>query len=229
LWRWGLLLLLFKSKRKIKIKIKIRYSKRLAVLILLAMLLVVFLAPDWVLPPFARYLDVSESPRPVDYVLVLNGDPETRPFAAAALVKTGLAKKVLLTSQRIATESATVQDGAMPSELEITRRVLELRGVPKDAIQILPGDITSTAEEAAALAIFLEANPEATVGIVTNAFHTRRARMAFQRLLGEHAARVAFFGIPRDGADPDSWWRHAHGCGVHLSEYCKLPYYWLKY
>jgi len=50
-----------------------------------------------VLPPLARFLDVSQTPRATDYVLVLNGDPETRPFAARPWFGWSV-KEVLLTA-----------------------------------------------------------------------------------------------------------------------------------
>lgn len=214
--------------RPVKGRIR-RWIKHLILLVVLGGLLLVWLAPAWVLPPLARWLDVSEALRPVHYVLVLNGDPETRPFAAAALVRAGLAREVLLTRQLLAMESSTVQRGTMLSELEITKKVLLIRGVPDNAIRVLPGEITSTVDEARELASFLETRPHTTVAVVTNNFHTRRARMIFAKMLGESASRVSFIGVPRDGAEEDSWWRTSHGCTVHLSEYCKLPYYWVRY
>ncbi len=202
---------------------------RLACLAMVACLLTVAVAPGAVLPPVARLLDVSEAPRPVDYVLVLNGDPETRPFAAAALVNANYAHRVLLTRQELTLESASVQVGDAPSELEIARRVLRERGVTQDAIEVLPGEIAGTADEARALAAFLEEQPNATVAVVTNSFHTRRARLVFNRALGARAGQVYFVGVPREGAEEGSWWRTPHGCTVYLSEYAKLPYYWLRY
>jgi uncharacterized SAM-binding protein YcdF (DUF218 family) len=202
---------------------------RLTCLAIVACMLTVAIAPGVVLPPLARFLDVSEAVRPVDYVLVLNGDPETRPFAAAALVNANYAHCVLLTRQELTLESASVQDGETPSELEITRRVLRRRGVPDDAIEVLPGEIGGTADEARALAAFLEGEPDAKVAVVTNSFHTRRARLVFNRALGARAGQVYFVGVPREGAEEASWWRTPHGCTVYLSEYAKLPYYWLRY
>jgi len=207
----------------------LRWLKRLACLVVVVGVLLVWLAPGWVLPPLARFLDVSQTPRATDYVLVLNGDPETRPFAAAALVRAGLVKEVLLTRQRLTLESDAVQDGAMPSELEITRRILRARGVEESAIRILPGEITATADEAQELASFLADHPKATATVVTNSFHTRRARMIFRKKLGDDAGRVFFVGVPREGVDEDLWWQTSHGCGVYLTEYPKLVYYWLRY
>src|SRR5262245_21891347 len=86
-----------------------RWGVRLIVMTLLALVATVWLAPERVLPSVGRFLDVSEPPRRVDYVLVLNGDPNARPFAAAALVKAGLAREVLLTPQQLTLESSAVQ------------------------------------------------------------------------------------------------------------------------
>lgn len=207
----------------------VRWAKWLFGLALLGGLLLVFQAPGWVLPPVARWLDVSEEPAAVDYVLVLNGDPETRPFAAAALVKARLAKGVLLTRQRLSLESGSVRQGAMPSELEITRGVLKARGVSEKDVQVLPGEIGSTADEARALAVWLKQQPEARVTVVTNGFHTRRARWVFRRALGEDAGRVNFVGVPRDGVDENTWWRTPRGCLVYLSEPAKFLYYRLAH
>ena len=61
---------------------------------------------------------------------MLNGDLETRPFAAAALVRTGLAKRVLLTRQKLSLESGSVRAGAVPSELEISAGFCGCAGCP---------------------------------------------------------------------------------------------------
>ena len=206
-----------------------RWTFRLTLVLLLTAVVAIWLAPQSVLPPVATFLDVSDPYEPTDYVMVLNGDPEVRPFAAAAFIKAGLAPEALLTRQRLAIESASVQDGLMLSEFEITRKILLHRGVPEKSIRVLPGEITSTAEEAQDLAGFLREHPEATVTVVTNAFHTRRARLVFQRTLGEQASRVRFAGLPRDDADENFWWRTTGGCNVYVTEYLKLVYYWFRY
>jgi len=206
-----------------------RWVKRLALILPACVLLAVWVTPGWVLPPLAHFLDVSGLPCPVDYVLVLNGDPDIRPFAAAALVRAGLAREVLLTRQRLELEPDSVRQGTMLSELELTRRVLRARGVKAEAIHVLPGEIGATADEARELASFLADRPGATVAVVTNSFHTRRARMVLRRMLGSDAERVMFVGVPREGIDENSWWRTGHGCVVYLTEYPKLLYYWVRY
>ncbi len=117
----------------------------------------------------------------------------------------------------------------MPSELELTRRILRARGVEGSAIRTLPGEITATADEARELATFLAEHPGTTATVVTNSFHTRRARMIFRKMLGADAGRVFFVGVPREGVDEELWWQTPQGCGVYLTEYPKLVYYWLRY
>lgn len=202
-----------------------RWLMRATLALVVGAVFVTWLAPSTVLPPLARYLDVSDAPRKVDYVLVLNGDPETRPFAAAALVKAGLAQTVLLTPQRLALESSSVREGSMPSELQILKAILRARGVGESAIEVLPAEITNTADEANALAAFLDTQPMATVAVVTNTYHTRRARRTFARRLGDAAERVSFLGVPADDATQDDWWRTARGCTTYLTEYGKSLYY----
>lgn len=206
----------------------LRWTARLALLAFVIVVGVVWLAPQWVLPPLASYLDVSEAPTATDYVLILNGDPETRPFAAAAIVKAGLAREILIGRQEIGLESADVQDGRILTELDITRRVLHARGITDERITVLPGTIGNTWGEAQALATFLDEHPGESVTVVTNGFHTRRARGIFRRVLGARAESVHFVGVPRDGVDAGTWWRTRHGCVVYLTEYAKVAWYLVR-
>lgn len=49
-------------------------------------------ARGYLLPTLARWLDVGVAPQPADYLFVLPGGEDTRPFVAAALVKAGYAR-----------------------------------------------------------------------------------------------------------------------------------------
>jgi uncharacterized SAM-binding protein YcdF (DUF218 family) len=162
----------------------------------------------------------------VDYVLVLGGDAETRPFAAAALVKAGLAQQVLLTKT---IELPETEDQATLHERDVMQKVLKKRGVPEDRINVLPGEVTSTFDEARTLAAFLREHPESSVAIVTNGFHTRRARWIFRRQLPDAADRLHFLSVPRDGVDEATWWQTDAGLALYLGEYCKFAYYWVRY
>ncbi len=64
-------------------------------LVIATLLLLLAFALAWaarfsILAAMGRWLDVAQRPRPAEYVMVLTGDGDTRPFAAAALIKAGL-------------------------------------------------------------------------------------------------------------------------------------------
>jgi uncharacterized SAM-binding protein YcdF (DUF218 family) len=178
-----------------------------------------YLAAPWFLGWAGRFLDVSEPPRRADYVFVLGGGPETRPFAAAALLRAGLARRALFATVKLSPEA---EDGLWPADHEVTRRVLLARGVRPADIVIFPEECDSTEDEARVLACFLEAEPEATVTVVTSDYHTRRTRLLFRRALGPQQGRVHFVAAPVDGVDAGNWWRTEKGLVVYVNEYFKL-------
>ena len=123
-----------------------------------------------------HWLDVGEPPRAAEYVMVLNGDENTRPFVAAALLRAGLARCVLVAEVAPPPEAI---DRVLPPDHEINRQVLLHCGVADRDIAILPAAARTTYDEAVALAAFLRDRPKRRVLIVTSDCHTRRSRWAF--------------------------------------------------
>jgi uncharacterized SAM-binding protein YcdF (DUF218 family) len=167
----------------------------------------------------AQFLDVSEPPEDTDYVLVLGGGSDTRPFVAAALVNAGLAHKVLVPRVQ---QSPEVEHGLLPAEQDLTSRVLRARGVLSRDIILLDGECASTRDEALALGRFLDDRPNETVMVVTTTYHTRRARGIFRSILGERASRLRFVAAPTDGFDAHNWWQFEEGFVTYTNEYVKL-------
>ena len=186
----------------------------------------VYLLHPLLLPAAANWLDVSEPPQASDDVLVLGGEPNVRPFVAAALYDAGLAKRVLIPKVK---RTGDAEGSTFPSEQEVIRRVLLKRGVPDEAIVPLPDEVDSTADEAASLGRYLDDNPERTVTVVTTCYHTRRVRWIFRKQLGPRAERLRFVGGPTDGYDTSNWWRSEDGCCRYANEYLKLAFYLVQY
>lgn len=203
-----------------------RLLSRLLLLALAVALLLLYAGRKQILSAAARFLDVSDPPQATDYVMVMGGDQETRPFAAAALLNAGLARKALVARIKPYGDSL---DGIIASEQEIIRSVLVAQGASPDAIVILDKECASTFDEACALAKFLESEPRSSVTVVTSCYHTRRVRLIFRKTLGEHAARVRFLGAPTDGFDATNWWHFESGLIAYLNEYLKLAFYKLRY
>jgi uncharacterized SAM-binding protein YcdF (DUF218 family) len=173
-----------------------------------------------------RWLDVGRGPRPADYVMVLGGGVTTRPFAAALLVKRHLAREVLVPRQW---NDAEAVHWTVPPEQELTRQVLLRRGVPASRIHLIGEGVVSTFDEALALAGFLRTRPSARVMVVTDDFHTRRARWALARVVEHPADRLTIIAIAGDDFTPENWWRTSAGRLQVTGEYWKLLYYQFRY
>ncbi|HVA49265.1 MAG TPA: YdcF family protein [Pirellulales bacterium] len=193
---------------------------------MLALLTAAWLGRAWILPRAARWLNVGEAPRPCDYVLVLPGGEETRPFVAAALVKAGLARKGLV--PRVI-GSPDTDDGIERPAHEIIRDVLVLRGVPRNDVVLLGTNSASTYSDALALRELLLGRPGSTVAIVTHDYHTRRARWVFRKVLADRADDIYLVAAPVDDYDERNWWQSRQGAGTYLGEFAKLAGYLVWY
>lgn len=174
----------------------------------------------------AAWLDVGQPPVKTDYAFALGGNVETRPFVAAALYRAGFADELLVVRMR---RSPAVEAGLFPPHHEMYRRVLLHEGVAEKDIQLIGDACDSTFDEAAAVGEWLEQHPSATLTVVTDHFHTRRARFIFRQELGDKVSRVHFVSAPVDYFTPDNWWRIANGFATYTSEYMKLLFYFFRY
>jgi len=181
---------------------------------------------DRLLPLAARWLDVSDTPRPTDYAMVLPGEQNVRPFVAAALVRTGYAREVLVPTNKTAPK---VDEGIRPPIHEVIRRVLQYRGVPPEAILILDAKTSGTFSDVQALADFLEKAPGASVSVVTSDYHTRRTRLALAQVLGDRLARVTLVSAPTEKFTDQNWWKCSEGFIAIAGEHLKLAYYVSRY
>jgi uncharacterized SAM-binding protein YcdF (DUF218 family) len=193
--------------------------------VVLAIFAGLYLSRSWILPPIARFLDVSAPPQRTAAVMVLGGGSDVRPFIAAALVNAKLADKVLVAPIKLSPEA---EDGMAEPEHEIIVKVLLARGVSRANIVLLPATVDSTYDEAQALANYLDQNPDCSVSVVTTSWHTRRARWIFDRTLAERSCQVHFVAAPSERFDENNWWTTEDGIFI-ADEYLKLGYYFFKY
>ena len=186
----------------------------------MAMIFVAYIAREWLLSSAGHWLNVAVPlAEPVDDLLVLGGDSETRPLAAAAIIRAGLAQRVLVPQVKA---SGDVIDGIFPPPHEIVRQVLLQSGVGPDQIQLLPMEVDSTDREAQCLSDHLQRHPGLRVAVVTNDYHTRRTRLVFSRVCGPYAASLSIVGAPTDGYNPTNWWQYESGFVQYVNEYLKL-------
>lgn len=197
-----------------------------AVILLLAVLALTFRSQ--ILNGVADYLIVSDRLQPADVIVLLNSEVNTRPFRASELYKQGLAPLILIARSE---STPTVDLGLVPNDTDISVAVMEKLGVPAGKIIILPfpGGVTSTFDEASAVRQYVAAHQTRRIILVTSAFHTRRARWTFGKVLAGLPVTVEMVAVPYASFDQTNWWKNETGLITLNNEYIKWFYYLFKY
>ena len=197
-----------------------------ALLVLLVVLAFAFRSQ--ILTGIADYLIVNDKLQPADVIVVLNSDVNTRPFRASELYQQGLAPLIVIARSE---STPTVDLGLLPNDTDISVAVMEKQGVPANKIIVLPfpGGVTSTFDEAYATRQYIVAHQTHRIILVTSAFHTRRARWVFEKILAGLPVKLEMVAVPYAGFDQTNWWKNEAGLIALNNEYIKLFYYLYKY
>lgn len=174
------------------------------------------------------FLVINDALESSDVIYVLNGDPNARPLQAARLFKEKLAPRVFIAR---AASSPLNELHVMPNTTDMAVAAMERLGVPESGITVLQmaKGVRSTYDEAALLRVYMEQSHMRRAIIVTSAFHTRRARWIFRRLLPENHFKVMMSATPDPKYNEGNWWRSEDGIIACNNEYLKLAYYWVHY
>ena len=174
-----------------------------------------------ILSTFAGFFRVND-PAPSEAIVLLLGGADHRPNTAAALYRRGVAPVVLLGTalRTIAGES---------DETLVTANALETLGVPRSAIVILPGTVTSTREEAASVSRYAATHPMRRITVVTTAFHTARARWVFRKVLRNQGIDVRMAAATSPHYNEADWYKTDEGLLAYFNEAFKTIYYRVRY
>lgn len=161
-----------------------------------------------------------------DVLVVLGGGVNFRPFAAARLYREGWAPKVVATNVKT-THSEKLK--LTPSETELCHRVLLEKGVPENALEFVGSEVSSTQEEAVAVADWAKTHGVKTLVVPTELFHTRRVGWCLARQLRGSGIAVKTRAIRTPEYAVDNWWKSEQGLIAFQNEVVKQIFYWLKY
>lgn len=154
------------------------------------------------------WLLVEDSLEPAGAVVVLGGQVPFRAMEAAAVYHQGLVSQVWVT------QGATGDEDSALAELRIERppedsysvMVLLRSGVPDSAIRVLPRRTDSTASEVCVISAAAKSADTPRVILITSKYHTRRVRVLWKSLVGDHPQAIVRFAA-RDPFEPEHWWR----------------------
>lgn len=175
---------------------------------------------------FAQAWAVNEPVSQADVVVVLSGDPDHRPAAAAALWRDGVARRFLLTQVEPTWRRRL---GLTPSDSELYLKLLESAGVSASSLSLVGDNVGSTWDEARAFRRWAETNDVSTAAVLTHAFHARRTRWIFRKELDGLGVALRVIGQQTPAVSTTNWWRTEQGLIMMQNEWIKYLYYRLKY
>ncbi len=183
-------------------------------------------------PHLATYLIVSRPLAKADAIIVLSGSAvyKERTRKAAELYKQGISQRILITNDgEFSGWSQTEQTN--PRFFELERRDLIANGVAPEAIEVLPGVVSGTDDEARAVAAENDARPLQTLVIVTSPYHTRRALRTFDNILTGRGVEIGIEHPPPGelSPNPNYWWLAARGWQMVAMEHLKSVIYYANY
>jgi uncharacterized SAM-binding protein YcdF (DUF218 family) len=211
-------------------RLRVSVSPRRVLIFLLSFFVVwIFTAPF-----LAEVLIVEKPLERADAIFVLGGSSAylERTQKAAELYKNGRAPKIFLSNDGL----QSGWNGALkrnPFFVEYAQWELIKQGVPAEAIEILPGIVESTHDEAVLLEKTLKEQNLKSILLVTSGYHTRRTLRTFEKVLLDNndSIQIGIESPPAGWQTPKSsyWWLSARGWNFVAGEYLKIVYYWLFY
>jgi uncharacterized SAM-binding protein YcdF (DUF218 family) len=189
----------------------------------LILLLVLYACRRQLLRGLAKLLVVNGAPSSRDAIVLMNGNISTRPYLAAKLYKDDPSPILIV---RLA-DTEEVRLGVVPNVTDATRDLLVRLGVPDTAVTVLRSDrwVAGTWAEAILLCEHIRAADYRRLVIVTDAFHTRRARWTFRQVMRDDRVVFHCAATPFSLGLLDRWWRSEYGLVHVIVEAIKFAHY----
>ncbi|WP_265595165.1 YdcF family protein [Verrucomicrobium sp. BvORR106] len=196
-----------------------------------AIVLVVAISIAWffrepLLRSCARMWIVDDPVVQADVVVVLGGGRDWRPFAAAELVKSGVAERILVAKTEMLPSERVL---ALSSESEMNIALLEKLGIPRTQVETFGDSVTSTRDEAEGLRLWITTHYPKSIVVPTDPFHTRRAKWILERQLSSTGVKIYVKAVPHPRYSSDEWWLKEDGFMNFFSEILKSVYYLIRY
>ncbi len=214
-------------KKRVRFRIGRRGLGVLGFLLVFSAIASYFLVPE-ILVWSGGLLIAEVEPSAADAIVVLAGGGPARPREAAELFGTGLAPRVLITTQEAPEGYAELSrlgvDLVLPHENYL--RVLRGLGVPEAAVFQVLNPATETIDEVTKIREFAEDHGWRRLIIVTSNYHTRRTSLVVRYVFDE-GWDVAVVGSRYSEFRPNQWWTEVRHARIFFVEFEKLLVYWV--
>jgi hypothetical protein len=191
-------------------------------LVLVFALVLIFRKP--LLTGYARLFSVHTATKGADALVCLSGGKITRVPETLRLWNQGYALSIYLTDEKKRNnEFSKLETSNLGFAREVVRR-MELNAT-WEMIPSLENGATSTFDEAEDVLAYGKGKGWKRIIIVTDEFHTRRARYAFEKIFDDSGIEVEVAGAPNEIFSDDDWWQSDKGISCYVLETIKFPVY----
>lgn len=177
--------------------------------------LILILYPVW-LPWIGESLVISDPLHKADALVILAGIENERIAAGAELFKAGYADWFILTDMRL-----DIPDSQGVYSTNVTRKSID-QGIPAEQILIVPGQASTTYEEAILLRDFIASTSFNSLIIVTSPYHTLRAHMLLHEVFRGSGISLILYPIPNEDYHAAAWWQNPFDRKQTFLEYTKI-------
>ncbi|MFH1538771.1 MAG: YdcF family protein [bacterium] len=202
--------------------------KKLKFLIIavVALAAVAFVARVPILRGAGNFLHVAAAPEKADFIYVFAGGIAERCERGFELYEKGYADRILTAGSLISDQVKVL--GLGYTEAEMNMMMLIKLGVPPGKI-VAPRVGTSTLEELLYIRDYMDENKLDTALLVTSPFHSRRVKMAAEKVFKGTGRRIIVTSSRWSEIDLDNWWKEERSLIIVQNEYIKLLLYYFKY
>lgn len=207
-------------------KLRILRATASALVILAVALLLAYCFREPLLIQAGRLWIVDEPVVSAEAVVVLGGGTQSRPFAAAELVRDRVTTNVLLAHVK---PNLTDQLGVTTRESDVSHAVLLKKGVAENQIFLIGTNVASTHDEARAVRAWAIEHQPRTILIPTDLFHTRRVNWLMEKQLHDLNVDVRVIALDLPEYSRTNWWSDERGVIAFQNEMIKYVLYRWRY
>jgi len=178
-----------------------------------------------ILESYAKLFHIDNATKGADCILILSGNPETRPDKAAQLILENYASTLYHTDQKKRNKK---HQHLLGHPFDKAEMILATYNLSADIIPSTKAGATSTFDEAYDLAAFLKKHPMNHIILVTDAYHTARAHYAFRKVLdlnGFEHIKLEMSAAHNDLFNESNWWHSERGMSAYIMEPIKYLFY----
>lgn len=167
-----------------------------------------------------------------DALVVLGGSSTylERTHRAAQLFHEGRAPRIILTNDN-SRSGWSAEEERNPLFVERAYAELTRLGVPLGKIEVVPGQVSTTYDEAVRVHQYAHERGLQSILVVTSAYQSRRALWTFRRVFKGSNIAIGLDPVAPGEQSPSSttWWRYRLGWKLVPGEYGKMIYYRIRY